>query len=299
MLPFQKPPLDYDAQADLLFQRGFQGDRAVVLKRLRAVGYYRLCAYWHPFKQPDDSFAPGTSIELVWRRYMFDRRLRLLVMDAIERIEVAVRCSMIDTIAVRHGSFAHLDRRNVPGAKRNEHSELVCKLQREAEKSSEDFVRHFRSTYRQFPDLPMWAAGQLMSFGSIVKLLSWTENKIQKELGRRYALPRPVFMSWLLTLNYVRNVCAHHNRLWNRELGVKPELPTAKTDNRWHDPSAIGNDRLFVLLLILRRMLHHIAPGSGWHERTTHLFDDFSDIPLGRMGLPADWRQQALWVSPV
>jgi abortive infection bacteriophage resistance protein len=107
-LKFSKPALSYEDQAALLEKRGLiVADRAVLVRRLEAVGYYRLCAYWHPFRQPDDTFLANTTFDMVWQRYRFDRQLRLSVMDAIERVEVAVRTALVHHIAMRFGPFGH------------------------------------------------------------------------------------------------------------------------------------------------------------------------------------------------
>ena len=86
------------------------------MRQLEAVGYYRLCAYWYPFKQADSSFVPGTSFDVVWNRYVFDRQLRLAVMDAIERVEIAIRTALVTELAMRHGAFAHVDPKKLPSA---------------------------------------------------------------------------------------------------------------------------------------------------------------------------------------
>ncbi len=91
-MKYAKPPLTLEQQAELLLSRGMRGDRATMIDRLAVVNYYRLSGYWHPFRNSgDDTFRPNTTFTNVWQRYAFDRRLRLLVIDAIERIEVAVR----------------------------------------------------------------------------------------------------------------------------------------------------------------------------------------------------------------
>src|SRR5688572_26699444 len=141
--------------------RGMTADRAVLVRRLQSVGYYRLCSYWHPFKQPDDSFQPGTRFETVWERYTFDRQLRLIVMDAIERVEVAVRSVLLTELALEGGPFIHLDRTRFPNASPDKHTRFVDSLREEAQRSSEVFVSHFRSTYDEFPDLPIWAAAEI------------------------------------------------------------------------------------------------------------------------------------------
>ena len=82
---YPKPALTFADQASLLTGRGLVGNPVEIADKLASVSYYRLSAYWYPFRLPDDSLRPGTAIETVWRRYTFDRQLRLLVLDAIER----------------------------------------------------------------------------------------------------------------------------------------------------------------------------------------------------------------------
>lgn len=106
---YAKPPRTLEEQADLLLSRGMKGDRAAMIARLAVVNYYRLSGYWHPFRNPGaDTFRPNTTFDSVWQRYAFDRRLRLLVMDAIERIEVAVRTRLAYCLAHQSGDpFAY------------------------------------------------------------------------------------------------------------------------------------------------------------------------------------------------
>ena len=270
-------------------------DRDVLLRRLKAVGYYRLCAYWHPFKQTDDLFAPNTTFETVWERYTFDRQLRLAVMDAIERVEVAVRASLINVLAMRGGPFAHLNIRNFPSVASDQHARLVEDLRELASRSSEVFVEHFKATYDEFPDLPIWAAAETMSFGNMLTLFRMSGKHVQNPIAADYKLTGKVFLSWLLTLNYVRNLCAHHSRLWNRELALRPILPDLKHDGRWHGPRAVSNRRIFVVLTMLHCLVREIAPQTGWRNRLYAVFDRFPNIPLRAMGIPADWRTHDLW----
>jgi abortive infection bacteriophage resistance protein len=122
----------------------------------------------------------------------------------------------------------------------------VDSLREEAQRSNEVFVAHFRSTYDEFPDLPIWAAAEIMSFGTMLTLFNMSSNRVQKAIARRYGLPGRVLGSWLLTLNYTRNLCAHHSRLWNRVLALKPLLPDEKRDPRWHGATPVRNDRVLL-----------------------------------------------------
>jgi abortive infection bacteriophage resistance protein len=292
---FLKPALTYEQQADLLLARGLIAERAVLIRRLQSVGYYRLCAYWHPFRQPDESFRAGTTLDTVWERYTFDRQLRLTVMDAIERVEVAVRTDLITDLALRGGPFAHLDIRTFPGVLPDKHHRLLDELRDGALRSSEVFVEHFKQTYDEFPDLPIWAAAEIMSFGTMFTLFKMSGKHVQNRLARHYGVSGKVLFSWLLTLNYVRNLCAHHSRLWNRELSIRPLIPDSRNDPRWHTPRPVLNNRVFAVLTLLHCLLRRIAPHTGWRERLFSVFDRFATIPLAPMGVPAHWRTHDLW----
>lgn len=294
-MKYGKPSLTYEQQADLVLSRGLAADRRVLIEKLRAVGYYRLCAYWHPFKRPDNSFEPDTALETVWQRYTFDRQLRLMVMDAIERVEVALRSALVTDLTLRFGPFAHIDPRAFPGMHPDDHRRLLDELRDGAQRSSEVFVEHFKRTYDDFPDLPLWAAAEIMTFGNMFTLFRMSGKHTQMALARSYGVTGKVLFSWLLTLNYVRNLCAHHARLWNRELALKPLVPDAKHDLRWHGARPVGNNRIFAGLTILHFLLRRIAPQSGWRDRLFNLFDRYSCIPLAPMGIPVDWRSHPLW----
>ncbi len=178
-LKYTKAATSYDQQADLLLRRGMAADRDVLVRRLQAVGYYRLCAYWHPFKQADDTFQAGTTLDVVWNRYTFDRQLRLSVMDAVERVEVATRTVLLTELAMLGGPFVHLDAGRFPWVRPEKHTRFVDSLREEAQRSNEVFVAHFRSTYDEFPDLPIWAAAEIMSFGTMLTLFNMSSNRVR------------------------------------------------------------------------------------------------------------------------
>ena len=101
--------------------------------------------------------------------------------------------------------------------------------------------------------------------------------------------------SWLRTLNVVRNICAHHARLWNRVLGVRSMIPSKNKNPLWNDPFTIPNDRVFGVLTICRHCLGIIAPGSDWGDRFKELLNDYPDIPRLGLGLIPDWDKHPLW----
>lgn len=304
-MKYEKPPLPFEAQADLLINRGMKGDRSIMVERLRAVGYYRLSAYTFPFRRDDPSqpgarlseFREGTTFDAVWERYVFDRRLRLTVMDAVERIEVAVRSLIATGHALRHNAFAYAsDSASLPGLRRDEWQRFKDGVAVEQERSREAFAQHFREKYgRQHSYLPIWMAAEVLSFGSLLTMLRGCASDLKREIAAPFGVHEVVHWSWMLALNTVRNTCAHHGRLWNRELGVKPKIPARLRE--WQTPVTVGNDRVFGTLTICKWCLDRIAPQSSWAERLVSLLRENPGVPLGSMGFPSNWTESPIWNS--
>ncbi len=298
-MKYPKPPLSFEQQAELLVDRGLQGDPLAISQRLRSVSYYRLSGYSFPFRNADDSFMPGTSFDAVWDRYAFDRRFRLLVMDAVERIEVAIRSQLSYHHAQAFGPFGYAtDPGSLPALDTPRRDRLLERVREDVDHSKETFVAHFKTKYGDsHADLPIWMATEVMAFGSILTLYKGSPKRIRKAVASSFGLPSEVLGSWLLTLNAVRNICAHHGRLWNRVLGVKPMIPRQPGYPDWHSPFTVENDRLFVVLTICNYCLRLIAPQSRWPVRLRELLKEFAAVPQREMGFPDNWRACPIWLA--
>jgi abortive infection bacteriophage resistance protein len=193
-MKYAKPPLALDAQADQLLQRGMTGDRDLMIARLASVSYYRLSGYWYPFRSAGDSFKPGTSFDDAWGRYVFDRRLRLMVMDAIERIEVAVRSQLAHQHSLLHGAFAYsTDPGTLPKLKGNEHQEFLDRIDEETQRSRETFVKHFKSKYGDSHRyLPIWMAAEVMTFGTVLTFFRGASHKVKQRVATAFGMPDTV-----------------------------------------------------------------------------------------------------------
>jgi len=274
-----------------------QADRDQLIARLSEVNYYRLSGYWYPFRDlPSDKFKPDTKFDIVWDRYVFDRQLRVLVMDAIERIEISIGTRLTNEFTKKYGPFGYRDRSNFSGMSYHQHQVFLTKIREETERSHEKFVDHFKRKYTSETDLPLWMAIELMSFGGILTFYKNVEQYIKREVANAYGLSAAVLESWLLTLNFVRNICAHHNRLWNRALVLRPIIPNKRNRPEFHDPIEVNNGRTFAVLTILRYLLANIAPQSNWQKRLEHLLEvKHRDIPIDQMGFPENWKDCLIW----
>lgn len=294
--PFDKSPKTYAEQIDILRNRGMQIDDAGRTGfYLRHLNYYRLAAYWLPFESDHTThaFRSGTTFEKALNLYLFDRELRLLVLDAIERIEISVRAHWAYEFSHRHGPHAHLD----AGLARNQHHyqanlETLRKEVSRAE-SGEVFIRHFQETYsEELP--PLWASCEVMSLGLLSR---WYRNlkpfNTRVAIAKPYKISEQVLESWLHHLSSVRNICAHHSRLWNREFTVTPSIPDPAPRNL-RGQLANRSRKIYNTLVMILHVMDIAAPDHHWRNRLLSLIDSHA-IDVGHMGFPASLRGFPIW----
>lgn len=294
-VPYTKQWISVDDQLKLLAQRGLViSDMEEARKKLWRVHYYRFSAYLRPFRQTGtESFIAGTTFERVLQIYEFDRRLRLTVLDAIERIEVAVRARVVNHFSSKHGPFGHRDASNFEryfGL-----TSWLAELDEDVKKSREEFLAHYQGKYAGFPAVPLWMATEVLQFKPLNTFFFGCQVDMRKSIAVHFGVQETVLRSWLKSLNYVRNVCAHHCRLWNRELAIAPKIPDK--DRRWKSPQLVWVDRTFAVLLVIRSMLRSLHLGDAWRSGIERDFaDEFSDPFLVKgMGMSLDWKNHPVW----
>jgi len=292
---FAKPALTLDEQLDRLIERGMViDDRDAARYYLAHLNYYRLGAYWLPFEAEHAShqFSPGTTFEAVLSLYVFDRELRLLVLDAIERIEVSVRTRWAYTMAHRYGPHCHLQRELFkPEWRYDEH---VARLRADVAASQETFIRHLRETYDEALP-PIWALVEIMSFGQLSKWFSNTlRRRDRNEVALEYGIDEVNLTSFLHHLTTVRNLCAHHSRLWNREFTFTFRLPAGRPVELVRSVEGRTERKLYNTVTALAYMLDRVSPRHHWRDRLVALLEQHRIDPTA-MGFPPDWRDRPVW----
>lgn len=293
-VPFPKLPKSYADQVALLASRGMTiRDKKRAEFYLQHLNYYRLAAYWLPFEANHSThdFVPNTNFETVLKLYVFDRELRLLILDAIERLEVSVRAQWAYQMAHKYGVHSHLDVNLANNAKH--WNDNYGKLLSEIKRSSETFIKHLKSKYNEALP-PIWACSEIMSFGLLSR---WYDNlkpmPTRTAIASVYGLDENILRSWLQHLAVVRNTCAHHSRLWNREFAITPKIP--RTKPKVLAAQLLPNSRkIYNSLVILLYCIDIIAPHHHWRIRLKKLLQKNRKF-LPQMGFPRDWRQLPIW----
>lgn len=293
-MEYSKPYLSFEQQADQLTARGLGGCRTTLLDSLSTIGYYRLSGYWYIFHD-NDVFHSDATIEKVMRIYDFDRQFRLVILNALEHIEIYFRTQLAHCLAEKYGPFGYLKNDGLPRLKQNTFNHFIQRCHDSFERSREPFVLHFQNKYsngdkKQLP--PVWMMVNVMDFGQVVTLYKGAPVEVRQFLAAQFGITARVLESWLLSLNTVRNICAHHGRLWNRTIGTKPSIPN---QNVWHIPYDVKPDKMFAILIILQYLLNVISHTSEWRKRLDALMDKYPDIERKSMGFTEGWEQCALW----
>jgi abortive infection bacteriophage resistance protein len=297
--PFVKPPTTFQQQLDLLKRRGMVvADEPAALHSLQHSNYYRLRAYWLPFEATgvaagDHQFVAGTTFEQVIQLYEFDRQLRTLVGDALAAIEVSFRTSWAYWMAHNTGAHGYLDA--VHFSDPAKHAAGCVSVRKTLAESREVFVKHYRATYDAPPEPPVWAVCEILTFGELSRWheqLGHTPTRVQ--IASTYGIHASVFDSVMHHLSYVRNVCAHHGRLWNRVMTIK--LPTPRNPTRYAGAfHSRMPDRVYNTLTTLAYLLEIVAPTSTWKTQIKALIASQPAFTTNRMGFLNGWQALDLW----
>lgn len=290
---FSKPPTTLDEQTSLLESRGMIiQDRERAKFYLQHLNYYRLRAYWIFFESdPINHQFSNTKFQDVLNLYIFDRELRLLVLDAIERIEVSARSQWAYHLSHAYGSHAHLDQSlfNSVFWQRN-----LDDLRKEVQRSQEVFIRHFQTNYtEQLP--PAWVVCEVMPFGLLSRWFKSSPTSVKSKVAKTYELRVNLLESWLHHLTTIRNICAHHSRLWNREFTVVPRLVTSP-QHILANQFVTSSRKMYNTLVMLLYLMDHISPDHQWRKRMMGLLNEAPQL-LAVMDFPENWQGRDIWQS--
>lgn len=232
-------------------------------------------------------FRPGTTFDDVIALYEFDRKLRLLSLDAVERLEVALRAAIVSEVAVPLGGHFYLDSQyfaTIEGWK--SFNEAV-----NAERSRSAVLRFYFSNYNSPPMPPIWVAMEAVTFGTLSHLYSNLQTGIRKSIAKRFGYDETVALSWFRSATLVRNLAAHHARLWNSRNGVDKPKRARKVRAEFGD----SMNTYFARAVAIVALFQEIGHDCEWKFRLRELIDAYSFVDEKQMGFPDGWRERAFW----
>lgn len=305
-----KPHKSYAELAQILQSRGVQAhDQAWVERKLAQVGYYRLSGYWHPCRilllgedgqslvcpvmnKPlrGEQVLEGTTFKSVFDLYLLDKRLRLALLDALERIEVHVRSVVAHELGylnpLAYQDEAFIDPKHLPAnggtayrggsSRRSYWSDWRYRHDETLGRSQEDWIEWHR---QKGTPIPFWAVIEAWDFGTLSRYYSLLRGKFKGRIASRLGIKDfTVFEGWLRELNTMRNRCAHHTRVWNQTYARFRDLPGERYFQRLN-LSENARTRVYGYIAVLWFLLQRIGPASTWLDDVADVIDNFPELP--------------------
>lgn len=297
-MKYVKPVLTVADSVQRLQDKGLAvGDNAQAERFLRAVGYFRFRGYALPFMRQAPAgfthgtrqFIPGSTFSDVQKLYEFDRALRALVMEQIDRIEVAIRTVILQELNSAFGPHWYLDFTQQVFKDRNDQAKWFGDVAKEVERSKKQlFIQHYQTKYTSPLLPPSWAIAECLSFGKWSTLYGQLTSG-KSAIAAVFGLTPPVLESWLHSLNVLRNACAHHSRLWNRSLPFEPKSHPRFTAHF----SARG--RFYARAAVIRILTNSIDGNPYFADGLRYLLHAYPSINPAVMGFPTTWADDPLW----
>ncbi|WP_163349742.1 Abi family protein [Desulfovibrio sp. JC010] len=297
MLVYQDLYLNSADQIEHLKNLGLSiNDRARAERYLNFISFHRLSQYFTPYQQSGKKeFLPGTSFDDVLKLYIFDRHLRQITMDGLERVEVAIRACIVHTMCEAFGSHWYMDRGVFKSS--YDHARLIEDVKQatgfyDSRKRTKS-CGHYFNTYSS-PDLPpMWTVSECLSFGKweyIYKGIA--DNSLRKKIAKQLNLSQHDLASWIKSLAYTRNCCAHYARLWNLKFTIKPAQIRRLRSVAGVTP---GNGNTYYMQAIaIHDVLKSIVRHSHWADMLYQHIET-CPLPIQEAGFPVDWHKESFW----
>lgn len=294
---YSKPALTLADIIERLKSNGLDiHDESEALRKLGVVSYFRIAAYLRPMEDDKEThhFKLGSTLENAFALYEFDTKLRQLIFAAIQEIEIALRAKVIQHFSLAYGPFWFMDV-NLSANERLFAQNLLA-IDRELERSREDFIKaHFKKYIKPaFP--PAWKTLELASLGTLSKLYyNFSDKKVKKAIAREFNLPNhEILESWMRSIASLRNCCAHHARIWNRSLSATPQM-TGKIRGNWINHTDIDSNRLYAVLCCTAYWMEAINGKSHFVSGLKNLIAKYPMVDVAAMGFPAGWENEPLW----
>jgi abortive infection bacteriophage resistance protein len=272
-IPYAKPPYKNDDLLSQLEERGLNiGDPDRAKKYLEFIGYYRLSAYFLPYQNSKDHFKDDVKFNDILTLYIFDRKLKLILMDAIERIEVAIRSAITNYMSLYTNdphwflTESHFDNYSPQKGKSFQHYDgFLSSIQNSLNKQNDAVpIVHYHNKYSS-PDYPPgWVIMEFLTFGQISKIYSILQNKYKKRIAKKFNVSRRLLEAVLLSLTVIRNRCAHHQRVWNVNLSYPPtDRILKKIVPRYQGDPVSPCVGYFMIFFLIKKMNNN----SQWNYR--------------------------------
>ncbi len=302
---YNKPSLDITGQIKLLESRGLVfRDKENAAHYLSNISYYRMRAYTYPYQNnadPNHPFVPHpktkqtVSFEDIINDYNFDRKLKLIVFDAIEKVEIALRTQMIYQYALEFGGYWFEDATHFQ--KPTLHANDLTQIDKQLKRSREAFIKHYKDKYQSPARPPAWMTLEVLDFGTLSKMFrNLQRSDSKKGISAHFGIDLRILENWFHNFSVARNICAHHSRLWNRDMTGIPTNPKNVKYNWVRPDFEINKSKIYFTLCALKYILNIISPGNDFKSKIKELLTAYPNISLRAMAFDPNWEHSPVWM---
>lgn len=280
-----QPSMSIDEQVENLKSLGLIiNDEEYAKMILNDISYFRLIkAYSLGFKPKNGKYNEGVTFEQIIDLYLFNANFRQITFSVIEKIEVNVRCRIANYFADTYGVLGYKDPANFVGEEY--HHTFLADIEEEIGRNTRaPFVRNFKENY-EGGELPIYALVEVFSFGTLSKFYKNMKNEDKKAVAKSFGIGYTYLESWLESISYMRNICAHYGRLYNAKLSKTPML------YKEYSQAGIGNNRIFGVLLCMKQILKNDAHWNQYVDQIDMLIDKYEKVDVKTMGFPGNWKE--------
>ncbi len=314
--PYNFPPTDVTEQIQLLRDKGLIIDDEEAAKSwLSHISYFRFKQYsysYKDYKTGDGNYIADTKFEMIRDLYVFDRRLKMLLFEALENIEISVKTQLSNIMSKAHGSHWYTEanhflseedrRRNTRNAKAGDeipkafdHDKFIKSIEVEMEYPTEIFLQHYKMNYEPVHP-PSWMMMEIVTFGTFSLMFENLKGSDEKTaVCEGFDLTKKILVSWLHTFSFIRNKCAHHARLVYSKINFAPAMPQKRSRQFLAEADYVDHDTLYAVLCCVQYMLNVCNSGSKFKTNLLSLIADFPSIDYDNLGFTANWNSEDLW----
>lgn len=273
--PYTKPYLTPAQRVAHLRSRGLiVSQPAVAAGRIERIGYERLRIYFISRRQltlPGRPFVAGTTYQDILRLYQCDSMLRELCFVAVGQFELLFRNAMSEVVSRQHGGHPYA----IPSIYRDAAAQrrVITSLLNIVARSKDQRIVHYCANYSQPMLPPIWTLKEVLTFGSASHLYKALSSSLRAAVANAFGVSKePVFQSWIECFVDLRNICAHHDRLFNRSFQKQPaSLVSAAIPNA-------PKKKLKALLECLDHVLGHRGIPVNVTGRVGTIIGRFSEV---------------------
>ena len=296
-MKYLKEPLTTSQIIDVLKERGlFIEDEEKACRYLEHVSYFRFASYLRPMEIDTKShkYKTTASFDKACCLYEFDMKLRELLFSAIQQIEISLRSKIINRFSLAYGPMWFIN--DSLATDKHKYVENLNTIERELQRSKDDYIKDHYKKYDSTTFPPSWKILELSSFGCLTKLyINFGDVYVKKKIARDYDVPQhEILESWMKSVNVIRNICAHHGRIWNRIIPVMPQLPKT-LKNKWIVEKPQLSNRLYTSLCCIAYWLNSINPNNSFISDFKTLLRKYPNVDTNAMGFMKDWEREPLF----